>query len=98
VFEAWARESHQIAVDWAYDIDTVADTQEQDSEKLVQNMINFILNGISPVEVAPEVPEDYWNRLATMAERRITLAGYRIADLVLAAADDIEAERSFVGR
>jgi hypothetical protein len=98
-FRAWAKESHQVAVDWAYDIETVADpNKDQDADKLVQNMVNFILNGVSPVEKAPEVPDEYWEKLKGTAERRITLAGYRIADLVLAAADDIEAQRKFIGR
>jgi hypothetical protein len=97
-FREWAKESHAVAVDWAYDIETVSDASDQDTETLVKNMVQFILNGISPVEEAPEVPSEYWSRLKKMAERRITLAGYRIADLILAAADDIEAAREFVGR
>jgi len=98
-FREWARESHQVAVDWAYDIETVPDPNAgQSSEQLVKNMVNFILNGVSPVEQAPEVPAAYWEKLQQTAERRITLAGYRIADLVLAAASDIEAQRKFVGR
>ena len=99
VFRSWAQESHQIAVEWAYDIDTVTDqSKDQDAEKLVQTMINFILNGVSPVAEAPEVPTEYWEKLKPTAERRITLAGYRIADLILEAAGDIEAKRAFVGR
>jgi len=98
-FRKWAKESHQVAGEWAYDIETVPDPNVgQSSEELVKNMVNFILNGVSPVEKAPEVPAEYWNQLQQTAERRITLAGYRIADLVLAAADDIEAQREFVGR
>jgi hypothetical protein len=30
--------------------------KDQFAEKLVQNMINFILNGVSPVKEAPELP------------------------------------------
>jgi hypothetical protein len=97
-FRAWAMESHKVAVDWAYDIETVSDQSEQDAEVLVEKMVNFILNGISPVEEAPDVPPEYWEKLKDTAERRITLAGYRIADLVLAAAADIEAQREFIGR
>ena len=98
-FRQWASEGHQVAVDWAYDIETVRDQDTgQDADQLVQNMVNFILNGVSPVEHAPEVPATYWEKLQQTSERRITLAGYRIADLVLAAADDIQAQREFVGR
>lgn len=98
-FEQWARESHQVAVDWAYEIETIPDpNMGQDTEQLVANMIRFILDGISPVEEAPAVPDEYWARLQETAARRITLAGYRIADLVIAAADNILAERDFIGR
>ena len=44
------------------------------------------------------MPAEHWNKLQEIAQRRITLAGYRIADLVLAAADQIAAERSFTGK
>ena len=99
VFEKWAKESHQIAVDWAFDVEMVRDpNKDQSSEELVQGMINFILNGVSPVDDAPELPEGYWEKLKPTAQKRITLAGYRIADLVLEAAEQIEAEQKFVGR
>ena len=98
-FQNWTRESHQVAVDWAADIDAVSDkTSGQDSEALVANLVNFILNGISPVDDAPAVPDEYWEKLQDTSERRITLAGYRIADLVITAADDIMAQREFIGR
>ena len=98
-FREWARESHQVAVDWAYAIETVSDpNKDQDADRLVRNMVNFILNGISPVAEAPEVPAEYWEKLQLTAEQRITLAGYRIADLIISAADNIEAQRKFVGR
>jgi hypothetical protein len=98
-FTEWARESHQVAIDWAYDIETVSDpTEDQDAERLVANMLKFILEGISPVDEAPAVPDEYWERLQRTATRRITLAGYRIADLVVAAADNINTQRAFVGR
>lgn len=97
-FVHWAKESHQIARDWAYATPTVADPdKDQDADKLVKKMVNYILNGVSPVDEAPEVAAEYWEKLQRTAERRITLAGYRIADLILAAADSIEAERKFVG-
>lgn len=98
-FRNWAQESHQVALDWAYDVETVSDpNKDQDADRLVKAMVNFILNGVSPVEEAPEVPGEYWKKLKRTAERRITLAGYRIADLVIAAADNIEAQRAFIGR
>lgn len=81
-FQEWAWESHQVAVDWAFGIQTVADpNKDLSADQIVQNMIKFILEGISPVEEAPEVPAEYWERLQRTTERRITLAGYRIADL-----------------
>lgn len=98
-FRKWAKESHQVAVDWAYDLKTLPDpNKDQPAEKLVQNMVNFILNGVSPVKEAPELPAGYWERLRGTAERRLTLAGYRIADLLISAAEQIEAQRKFVGR
>jgi len=45
-----------------------------------------------------ELPPGYWEKLQGTAERCITLAGYRIADIILAAADQIEAQRKFMGR
>jgi len=61
-------------------------------------MMKFILEGIAPVDEAPELPDGYWEKLQTTTGQRITLAGYRIADLVLAAADNIETQRKFMGR
>ncbi|WP_455377192.1 S1/P1 nuclease, partial [Petrachloros mirabilis] len=98
-FRKWAKESHQVAVDWAYDLTTLPDpNKDQPAEKLVQNMVNFILNGVSPVKDAPELPAGYWERLQSTVERRLTLAGYRIADLLISATEQIEAQRKFVGR
>ena len=98
VFETWARESHQVAIDFAfgYGLETVADDPDQDPDQLVQNMVKFILEGISPVEEAPEVPAEYWEQLQEIAHGRITLAGYRIADLIVSAADLIAAEEEYV--
>lgn len=98
-FRQWALESHQVAIDWAYDIETVSDsTSEQNADKLVANMIKFILEGVSPVEDAPEVSAEYWEKLQFTVERRITLAGYRIADLIILAADNIGTQRKYIGR
>lgn len=98
-FRDWAQESHQVAVDWAINIEMAIDPDEnQTSEELVKKMVNFILNGVSPVEDAPPLPPGYWEKLQNTSERRITLAGYRIADLLLAAADEIKAQTKFVGR
>ena len=98
-FRQWTRESHQVALNWAADIDSVRDTTAgDDTEALVATLVNFILNGISPVDTAPEVPPEYWEKLKETSERRITLAGYRIADLIITAADDITAQREFIGR
>ena len=99
VFEEWAKEGNQIAADWAFDVKMVPDPDKNKTqEQLVQGLVNFILNGVSPVKEAPELPPGYWEKLKSTAERRITLAGYRLADLLLAAADNIEAQRRFVGR
>ena len=68
------------------------------ADELMKNMMNFILTGESHVKEAPELPAGYWEKLQPTAERRITLAGYRIADLLTSAADQIEAQREFVGR
>jgi len=98
-FREWAQESHQVAMDWAMNVEMATDPDEnQTSEQLVKKMVDFILNGVSPVENAPPLPPGYWEKLQKTSERRITLAGYRIADLLLAAADEIEAQRKFVGR
>jgi hypothetical protein len=98
-FRDWAKESHQIAVDWAFDVEmTIDPDKNQTSEQLVKKMINFILNGVSPVDDAPELPPGYWEKLQDTTEKRITLAGYRLADLILAAADEIEAQRRYVPR
>ena len=99
-FNDWAQESYQIAADWAYeDVETRPDPdKDQDTERLIQNMMKFILEGIAPVEDAPQLPDGYWDKLQLTTAQRITLAGYRIADLVLAAADNIESQRKFIGR
>ena len=100
-FEGWARESFKIAEDFAYGsgIKTVADPDKDlDPDKAVKKMVAYILDGVSPVEDAPEVPEEYWERLQEIAERRITLAGYRLADCIIAAAEQIQAERSLAAR
>lgn len=100
-FERWARESHQVAIDFAYGygLDTKVDPDnELDGDKAVKKMVAYILFGQSPVDDAPAVPDEYWDKLQQTAQRRITLAGYRIADLVLAAADQIHQERSFTGK
>ena len=99
-FEKWARESYQVAVDFAYGygIETVSDPEKDlDPDKAVKKMVAYVVHGIPPLEEAPEVPAEYWEKLQQVAQMRIALAGYRIADLVLAAADRIDAERSFVG-
>jgi len=98
-FREWAQESHQVAMDWAFNVKMAVDPDKnQTSEQLVKKMVNFILNGVSPVKEAPPLPAGYWEKLQSTAEQRITLAGYRIADLLLAAASQIEAQTKFVGR
>ena len=96
VFRKWAWESHQIALDWAFDVKSLPDPNKgQPAEKLVQGMINFILNGVAPVKEAPDLPAGYWEKLEETTERRLTLAGYRLADLLISVADRIDAQRKF---
>ncbi|MGI9522794.1 MAG: S1/P1 nuclease [Hyphomicrobiaceae bacterium] len=92
-FKKWARESYQVAADWAFKIETIPDP-EPDPQKVVQKMIKYILTGASPVEGAPSVPKEYWEKLQDVATRRLALTGYRIADIILAGADRIESEKN----
>ena len=98
-FTIWAQESYQIAADWAYkDVETIPDPDlGQDTDRLIKNMMKYVLEGIAPVDEAPKLPAGYWEKLQLTAEQRITLAGYRIADLIFAAADNIEAQRKYLG-
>ena len=94
-FREWALESHQVAKDWAYDIETVPDPSlDSDSDRLIANMARYILEGISHVEAAPAVPDEYWENLQQVVPRRMALAGYRIADIILTAADELDVERA----
>ena len=98
-FEKWARESHQVAIDWAFDLATTPDpNQDANPDQLIANMVKYILEGTSPVEEAPAVPDDYWEKVQEVVPRRLALAGYRIADIILAAADRIETERALAGK
>jgi hypothetical protein len=100
-FEKWARESYDIAVEFAYGygIETVSDPDKDlDPDKSVKKMVAYIVHGVPPLEEAPEVPAEYWEKLQEIVQQRITLAGYRLADLVLTAADQIDAERSLSGK
>jgi hypothetical protein len=100
VFREWAQASYKIAVDFAYGygIETVSDPdKDQTTDKVVRKMVKFALEGISPVETAPKVPAEYWEKLQNVAHRRITLAAYRLADLIIAAADQIASERALAG-
>ena len=100
-FKKWARESYQVAVDFAYGdgLKTVSDPDKDlDPEKAVKKMVTYVLYGIPPLDEAPEVTAEYWEKLQQVVQRRITLAAYRIADLVLAAADHLDSERSLNGK
>jgi hypothetical protein len=100
-FRRWARESYQVAVDFAYghEIERLGDpNKDTDSDRLIGNMVKYILEGISPVDEAPEVPAEYWEKLQYEAHRRIALAGYRIADIIIDAADRIFADRALAGK
>ena len=97
-FNIWAKESYAIAADWVYDgVETQPDPDMgQDTDRLVQNMVKYILEGVAPVDEAPQLPEGYWEKLQHTAAQRIALTGYRMADLILAAADNIETQRAFL--
>ena len=100
-FAKWARESYDVAVDFAYGygIKTVSDPEKDlDPDKAVKKMVAYIVHGVPPLKEAPELPPEYWEKLLQVIQRRITLAGYRIADLVIAAAGQIDSERSFSGK
>ena len=98
-FEKWARESHQVAIDWAYDIEALPDPNlDADPDRVIGNMVKYILEGISPVEEAPAVSDEYWNKVQEVVPRRLALAGYRIADIILAAVDRLETERALAGK
>jgi hypothetical protein len=98
-FEKWARESHQEAIDWAYDIEALPDPNlDADPDRVIGNMVKYILEGISPVEEAPAVPAEYWEKVQEVAPKRLALAGYRIADIILNAAFRLEVERSMAGK
>ena len=96
-FEKWTKESYHEAVDWVYDLDVIADP-ETDPEIMLAKIMEYIRDGVSPIEGAPTVPAEYWEKTQEVATRRLALAGYRIADLILAAADRIETERSLAGQ
>ena len=99
-FKTWALEAHQIAIDFIYasDLEFIQDPdQNLDSATVVGKMIKYILYGISPREEAPEVPAEHWAQLQGHAHRQITLAGYRIADVIVAAADSLLLEYTMTG-
>ena len=99
-FEVWAREAYQIAVDFIYasDLEFVKDPDEgQDQAQVVLKMIKYMLEGISPLEEAPEVPAEHWAQLQKHAHSQVTLAGYRIADVIVSAADRLLIEHTMTG-
>ena len=98
-FEAWVQESFAIARDFAYagQLETAQDPdQSMDADRLVKNMIKFIVEGISPLDSAPKVPAEYWAEVQRVSARRVTLSGYRMADLIMHAADRIALQREAV--
>jgi len=94
-FEQWARESYEIAAEFAYGygIETAVDpNDDMDPDRLLKNMIKWVVEGVSPVAEAPEVPAEYWEELQRVAARRVTLAGYRVADIIVSAVATIDAQ------
>lgn len=99
-FKTWALEAHQIAIDFIYDSDLefIPDPdQDLDSAKVVGKMVKYMLYGISPLEEAPEVPSEHWAQLQEHAHSQIALAGYRIADVIVAVADSLLLEYTMTG-
>jgi hypothetical protein len=99
-FEVWAREAHQIAVDFIYgsDLEFVKDPDEgQDQAQVVLKMVKYMLEGISPLDEAPEVSAEHWAQLQKHAHSQVTLAGYRIADVIVSAADRLLIEYTMTG-
>jgi len=60
-------------------------------------MVKYMLEGISPLEEAPEVPAEHWAQLQKHAHSQVTLAGYRIADVIVSAADRLLIEHTMTG-
>jgi hypothetical protein len=99
-FAAWVQETHQIGVDFVYGsgLEFVSDPDKnQTTDQLVGKMVRYILFGVSPLDEAPEVPAAYWDELKDIASRQIALAGYRMADVIVAAGDSLLAERALSG-
>mgnify|MGYP001828665603 FL=1 len=98
-YRQWAREGYRTAADWAYDIETRPDPNlDADADRIIGNMVMYILEGISPVDEAPAVPDEYWERLQETVSRRLALCGYRMADVILDAADALETEATLAGK
>jgi len=88
-FDEWAQESYKIAQEFAYgaEIETVVDpnNKEMDTGKLLKGIILWVQEGVSPVATAPEVPADYWEKLQSITKQRVSLAGFRTADIIILA-------------
>ena len=71
--------------------------QDQDQAQVVLKMVKYMLEGISPLDEAPEVPAEHWAQLQKHAHSQVTLAGYRIADVIVFAADRLLVEHTMTG-
>ena len=56
-----------------------------------------MLEGNSPLDEAPEVSAEHWAQLQKHAHSQDTLAGYRIADVIVSAADRLMIEYTMTG-
>ena len=91
-------ESYDVAVGFAYGygVKTVSDPDKDlHPDSAVKKMVTYVVHGVPPLEEAQEVSAEYWEKLQQVAQRRITLADYRLADLVIAAAERVYSERSY---
>lgn len=98
-FNAWALEAHKIGVEFAYEQIEMTVDPDQDAapDEIMAKIVNYVLNGVSPLDDAPEVPAEYWEQLQVHSHSQIALAGYRIADIIVAAADQIFTDHTLAG-
>jgi hypothetical protein len=67
------------------------------SGEQVKEIMPGMLEGISPLEEAPAVSAEHWAELQKHAHSQVTLAGYRIADVIVSAADRLLVEHTMTG-
>ena len=70
-YESWAKESHDVAVNVAY----------KDGDKMLQGASQAHSHDDGPLSI-PAFPADYRAEAKVSAQRRVALAGYRLADKI----------------